>query len=140
LCRALGVEGYDAPEVATSAARRTHIEVANSMIDMCHARAANYTVAEARKAFDAERLSYAFVNSNEQLVEDSHAIAVGMFQEFDHDVAGRVRVPRHPARFGATAARLSADAPSLGQHTDEVLAELGLADRIDELRRQAIVA
>jgi crotonobetainyl-CoA:carnitine CoA-transferase CaiB-like acyl-CoA transferase len=48
LCRALGVEGYDDPQVATSAARRTHIDVANAMIDMCHARAANYTVAEAR--------------------------------------------------------------------------------------------
>jgi crotonobetainyl-CoA:carnitine CoA-transferase CaiB-like acyl-CoA transferase len=90
--------------------------------------------------FDEERLSYAFVNTNEELVADPHAVAVGLFEEFDHDVVGRVRLPRHPIRFRRTPAQLGADSPTLGQHTDELLAELGLDDRIADLRSRGVVA
>ena len=67
------------------------------------------------------------------------AIAMGLFEESEHPVAGRVRVPRHPAQFGSTPARLTRDAPTLGQHTDEILTELGLADRISGLREAGVV-
>lgn len=140
MCRALGVEGYDDPRVATPDARREHMNLANELIDMCHARAANLTVEEVRKLFDAERLSYAFVNTNEDLVNDPHAVAIGLFEEFDHHVAGRVRVPRHPTRFGATAGQVSGESPSLGEHTEEILAELGMADRVADLRARGVVA
>jgi len=140
ICRAFGVEGYDDPRVATSAQRRKHLDLANELIDMCHARAANMTVAEARKRFDEERLSYAFVNTNDELVADPHAVAVGLFEEFDHEVVGRIRLPRHPIRFRRTPAQVGADSPTLGQHTDELLAELGLDDRIVDLRARGVVA
>jgi crotonobetainyl-CoA:carnitine CoA-transferase CaiB-like acyl-CoA transferase len=139
LCRAFGVEGYDDPRVATSAQRRKHLDVANGLIDMCHARAADMTVREAGSRFDAERLSYAFVNTNEELMADAHAVAVGLFEEFDHDVVGRVRLPRHPIRFGRTPAQIGANSPTLGQHTDELLEELGLVDRIADLRARGVI-
>jgi crotonobetainyl-CoA:carnitine CoA-transferase CaiB-like acyl-CoA transferase len=49
-------------------------------------------------------------------------------------------VPRHPAQFAATPASLGGPAPALGEHTDELLAGLGRADDIDDLRSQGIVA
>jgi crotonobetainyl-CoA:carnitine CoA-transferase CaiB-like acyl-CoA transferase len=140
MCRVFGVEEYDDPRVATSAQRRKHLDLANGLIDMCHAQAASMTIAEARKRFDEERLSYAFVNTNEELVADPHAVAIGLFEEFDHDVAGRVRLPRHPILFRGTPAQLGAGSPTLGQHTDEMLAELGMGDRIAELRALGVVA
>jgi crotonobetainyl-CoA:carnitine CoA-transferase CaiB-like acyl-CoA transferase len=52
---------------------------------------------------------------------------------------GRLRQPRHPAQFGAVRPELGGPAPTLGQHTVEVLRELGYADHIDALRAAAVI-
>lgn len=55
--------------------------------------------------------------------------------EFDHPDAGRVRVLKHPARYGAGEPELRHLPPRVGEHTDEVLAELGYsAASISKLR------
>jgi crotonobetainyl-CoA:carnitine CoA-transferase CaiB-like acyl-CoA transferase len=46
--------------------------------------------------------------------------------EREHPTAGRVREPRPAARFSATPARVGDFAPSAGQHSDDVVAEIGL--------------
>jgi crotonobetainyl-CoA:carnitine CoA-transferase CaiB-like acyl-CoA transferase len=76
----------------------------------------------------------------EQLTRDPHAVAIGLFEEADHHVVGRTRLPRHPAQFGATPAALRGSSPALGEHTDEVLAELGMGDDIATLRAENVVA
>jgi crotonobetainyl-CoA:carnitine CoA-transferase CaiB-like acyl-CoA transferase len=67
-------------------------------------------------------------------------VANETFAQSDHPRAGRLREPRPAARFGATPAGVGAPAPDLGQHTDEILTELGLAAEIGALRREGIVA
>jgi crotonobetainyl-CoA:carnitine CoA-transferase CaiB-like acyl-CoA transferase len=140
LCRALEVEGYDDPRVATVAERIKHRDVLEPIMDMCYAKAANLTMAEVTKRFEAERVPFAMILTPEQLTEDEHAKAIGLFVEADHHVVGRTRIPRHPILFGGTPAALTGDSPALGQHTDEVLAELGLGDRIASLREAGVVA
>jgi crotonobetainyl-CoA:carnitine CoA-transferase CaiB-like acyl-CoA transferase len=140
MCRALGVEGYDDPRVATMAERRKHPQLGEELMDLCYAMAANLTQAEATERFDAARVPFGMVLHPAELVEDEHARAVGMFVERDHHVAGRTRLPRHPAAFERTPAALASGAPALGEHTDEVLRELGLTERIDDLRATGIVA
>jgi formyl-CoA transferase len=80
------------------------------------------------------------VLSAAEIVDDPHAVAIGMFTEFDHPVVGPVRLPRHPTRFEGTPAELGGPTAALGQHTDEVLAELGLGERVDALRAAGVVA
>jgi crotonobetainyl-CoA:carnitine CoA-transferase CaiB-like acyl-CoA transferase len=46
--------------------------------------------------------------------------------ERDHPVAGRVREPRPAARFSHTPSRVGDPAPMAGQHSDEIVTELGL--------------
>jgi crotonobetainyl-CoA:carnitine CoA-transferase CaiB-like acyl-CoA transferase len=75
-----------------------------------------------------------------ELPDDPHAIAAGLFETYEHHVVGRVRHPRHPTIFGGTPAALTHGSPALGQHTDEILAELGLTDRVTELRAAGTVA
>jgi crotonobetainyl-CoA:carnitine CoA-transferase CaiB-like acyl-CoA transferase len=140
MCRALGVDGHDDPRIATIQDRIANREFTQSMNDMCYAMAASMTMAEATERLEAERVPFAMVVAAADLPHDGHAIAMGLFEESEHPVAGRVRVPRHPAQFGSTPARLTRDAPTLGQHTDEILIELGLADRISGLRDAGVVA
>jgi crotonobetainyl-CoA:carnitine CoA-transferase CaiB-like acyl-CoA transferase len=57
--------------------------------------------------------------SNEQVV------ANGIVVETDHQEAGRLRQARSAARFSRTPASIRHGGPALGEHTAEVLAELG---------------
>jgi crotonobetainyl-CoA:carnitine CoA-transferase CaiB-like acyl-CoA transferase len=140
MCRALGVEGYDDPRVATIGERRKHREVMEPIMDMVYAQAANLTMAAATARFEAERVPFAMILSPEQLTRDEHAVAIGLFEEHEHRIVGRTRVPRHPTRFRGTPAQLGTASPGLGEHTDAILAELGLGDEIEELRGSGAVA
>ena len=67
-------------------------------------------------------------------------LTIGLLVDDVHPVAGPIRQPRHPIRFAVTPAGLGGPAPMLGQHTDEILTELGLGDRIADLRTARAVA
>lgn len=140
MCKALGVEGYDDPRIATVAERRKNRDVSEPIMDMCYAMAANLTQAEATERFERERVAFAMVLSTETILDDPHAMAIGMFEEFDHPVVGRARLPRHPTQFRATPAALGGLTPALGEHTDQVLTGLGLGGRIGDLRASGVVA
>ena len=140
ICRVFGIELGLADRVTSMAERMKNRAAANEVVDLWHARAANMTMAEADERLSAEGLSFAWVMTNKTLVQDRHAREVGLFEEFDHPVAGKARLPRHPTRFGATAARLAAPSPRLGEHTDEILSDIGLGSEIADLRGRGVVA
>ena len=140
LCRAFGVDGYDDPRVATIAARTEHRALTRAIMDRCYAAARAQTTAGAMRRLEAERVPCGVVLSPAELAADPHAQAIGLLVDSQHPVAGRVRQPRHPARFGRTPADLGGPAPRLGEHTDEILAGLGLADRRDAWRAAGVVA
>ena len=140
MCRALDVEGYDDPRVATVGERRKHREVMEPIMDMVYAQAANLTQAEATTRFEAQRVPFAMILTPEQLTRDEHAVAIGLFEEDDHHIVGRTRVPRHPTRFRGTPAQLGKQSPGLGEHTDAILEELGMGDDISDLRAAGVVA
>jgi crotonobetainyl-CoA:carnitine CoA-transferase CaiB-like acyl-CoA transferase len=45
--------------------------------------------------------------------------AVGFFEEWDHPTEGRVKVARHPVRYGQSPANTRRLAPNLGEHNPE---------------------
>jgi len=139
MCKALDVEGFDDPRVATVAERNQNRDMVSPIMDMVYAMAANLTMEEASVRFECERVPFSMILTPDQITRDPHAVAIGMFVEADHHVAGRIRLPRHPAQFDETPATLTGDSPSLGQHTDEILTELGLGDEIASLREKAVV-
>jgi crotonobetainyl-CoA:carnitine CoA-transferase CaiB-like acyl-CoA transferase len=139
MCEALGVEGHDDPRVATIAERRKHPELSGAIMSRCHEVAARFTTAEISERMERLKVPFGLVVDQADLPDDPHAIAIGLFEESTHPVAGRLRQPRHPARFSDTPAALGGPSPILGEHTDEVLAELGLADRADDLRARGVV-
>lgn len=64
------------------------------------------------------------VNAIEDLFDDPHLKAVGLFEQFEHPTEGTLNVTRFPIKFGASPASLRRHAPNLGEHTREVLDEL----------------
>jgi crotonobetainyl-CoA:carnitine CoA-transferase CaiB-like acyl-CoA transferase len=140
ICRVFGIELGLAERVTSITERMKNRAAANEVVDLWHARAANMTIAQADALLSAEGLSFAWVMTNKTLVHDRHAREVGLFEDFDHPVAGKARLPRHPTRFGSTAAELAAPSPRLGEHTDEILAGIGLGREIGELRARGVVA
>ncbi|MEL7208516.1 MAG: CoA transferase [Actinomycetota bacterium] len=140
MCRAFDVDGWDAPEVATATARQQNPDAMVTMIGECYARAAETTTADAVARFEAEDVPYGLVRSPADLGDDEHAQAMGLLVDDVHPVAGRIRQPRHPIRFEATAAELGGPAPTLGEDTDAVLAAAGLtAEEVADLRSTGAV-
>lgn len=69
-----------------------------------------------------------------QLVDDPQVVHNGSFVEYDHPTEGHVKTPGFPFRLGLQTQEIYRPAPLNGQHTHEVLSELGLTDdEIDAL-------
>jgi crotonobetainyl-CoA:carnitine CoA-transferase CaiB-like acyl-CoA transferase len=138
MCQAFGVDGYDDPRVATIVQRTQHRDLTREIMDRCYDAATHMTTAAAIGALEARNVPCGTVLTPTELASDPHARAIGLFEDSVHPVAGRLRQPRHPARFGLTRPPLGGPAPMLGEHTDEILREVGLGDRIDELRASGV--
>jgi crotonobetainyl-CoA:carnitine CoA-transferase CaiB-like acyl-CoA transferase len=140
IMRAFGIEGADDPRVATIAERVKHADMTANMMRQCYDVAATLTTDDAMGRLNAQRVPCGVVLSPAQLVDDEHAQAIGLFVERDHPVVGHLRLPRHPILFGETPAALGGGAPALGEHTDEILGEIGWHDRADDLRAAGVIA
>ena len=64
------------------------------------------------------------LNLMEELEDDPHLKAVGLFEHYDHPDAGPYVAVRPPVMFSESPASIRRHAPRLGEHTDEVLDEL----------------
>lgn len=82
------------------------------------------------------------INTIDKVVADPHiGGAREMFVEIDHPVAGRMRVTGCQIKFSDTKSCVRTPAPTLGQHTDEVLREyLDLTEeQLKELHTDKVV-
>ena len=71
----------------------------------------------------------------DEMFADPQVRHLGMAQPVDHHARGRVEIVGQPVTLNRTPARLYAATPEAGEHTDEVLSEIGLSsDEIADLR------
>lgn len=75
-----------------------------------------------------------------ELVNDPQIVHNGTFVEYDHPTEGHVKAPGFPIRFSKTPSSVRRGAPLAGEHSIEVLKELGYSDeRIKALVDSAVV-
>ncbi len=61
----------------------------------------------------------------DRVLAEPHTGARGMIEHVEHPLEGRVRTLGFPIKMHATPARVRRPPPRLGEHTDEILAEVG---------------
>ena len=139
MARAFGVDSSD-PRVATMTDRQKNRPQTSAVFRAVHTAAATMPLAEAVEALDRHEVPFGVVLGVEDIATDAQAVHNELFAEHDHPHMGRIRQPRPAPRFSATPAELrEPSSPAHGQHTDDVLAELGWGDRIDELRADGVI-
>jgi crotonobetainyl-CoA:carnitine CoA-transferase CaiB-like acyl-CoA transferase len=99
------------------------------------------TTAEWLAFFDAADIPAAPLNSLEALIDDPHLKAIGFFKIVDHPSEGLLRQIGIASTWSSTNLEASRPAPLLGEHSAEVLQEIGYSgERIDALMKAGITS
>ena len=108
----------------------------DSMGDVLKSR----TSADWLERLDANDVPCAPVLSRPEILENEQVKANKLISQYEHPGLGQIRQPRPGAKFSRSDMRKEPIAPALGQHSEEILRDLGLSGtEIKELVDKGIV-
>jgi len=124
------------PRFCTHGARAVHIsEVYAFVADVIRTRPSQ----EWLDALTQADIPASQLYTVDDLLEDPHLTATGFIREMDHPTEGRIRTTAPLGQFQGTPTSIRRPAPTLGQHSRELLAQAGYDDaRIDTLFARGI--
>ena len=123
ICAALGIEDLSPqyPDLTSQRANKPYLQ------DTFRKQIATNTVAHWLARLEEQDLLCAPVRSLGVALDDPQTAINGMFIDIDHPVMGPLRLLGSPVHLSDAPVELRHVPPRLGEHTDEVIAEFGLA-------------
>lgn len=137
-CQAIGrPELENNPKFGTFEARSLH---AGELVDIIEAIFRTKTYAEWIDILKANKLVWSPVMTPLEVTRDEQAQANDFFLEWDHSRYGRIKALNNPIKLSKTPAENKMRAPDLGEHTDQILKELGYSEAaILEMKEAGII-
>ena len=153
ICLLVRTGGKDWPQIAAAVGRpdlvenplfassRARRENGPALVEMLDAAFAAFSYEDMAARLDEYDITWAPYQTPGELTRDPQAEAAGCFVDTPDGKGGSFRSPASPARFSGYDDTPKSGPPSRGQHTAEVLVELGYsADEIAALRDSKAVA
>ncbi len=153
ICLLVRTGGKDWPQIAAAVGRpelvenplfassRARRENAPALVEILDAAFGAYAYEDMAARLDEYDITWAPYQTPGELTRDPQADAAGCFVQTPDGKGGSFRAPASPARFEGYDDTPKSGPPTLGQHTDEVLLELGYsADDVAALRASGAVA
>lgn len=137
--RALGLaqEVIDDPRFQTTDGLLDHLEETR---DLIASGVSALTLEEALKRLRAEDVLVSPVNGYDDVFSDPQVAANDMVISTQLDGVGEVRFVGMPVKLSDTPASLRLPPPSVGEHNDELMTELGCtAEKIQELKASGVI-
>jgi formyl-CoA transferase len=94
------------------------------------------------KEFEKAEVKFAYgpINTLAEAMEDPQVIANGYIVDYNHPVLGATKQVALPAKFSESEVSIRYPAPEIGQHTEEILLEIGYSwEDIANLRDQKVI-
>jgi len=137
-CAVAGLDAIvDDPRFRTNADRVAHRAETLGHVQLA---IASRTVEQWNTALKAVGIPCSPINTIAQLLAHPHTRANPLIMQYDHAAAGRLNCVGHPVTFVGQERGAGLPPPMPGQHTEEILREVGLSPAaIDELRREEVI-
>jgi len=138
LCTALDMRDFaHDPRFASWLLR---IQNSEALLPIIEKRFGEKPRAEWLEILAAHDIPSAPVKTIQEFMDDPGVRHQDMVHEYDHPDVGRLRVMGQPLAFAGTPTRDPGPPPTLGQHTDQALGELGYdASAVNDLRARKVV-
>ncbi len=122
-CELLGIEAHLDERYAAFPTRLTRMDEVKALLD---AALADWRVEDICREMDALGVPVARVNDLDELFDDPQVVQQQSVIELDHPVGGAMKVADTPFQFTGQPALAARHAPTHGEHSREILQELGI--------------